>query len=132
MACCVVAATHAAKTPLLADNKQCWQTALHNTQRSRTMTIKYWGVFVDETGCEFGAAIHAHNMEEAWELARDDYPESRCVQLESPEDTAAREQRLYASIAAEVDGYWEEYDQEDLFEDDDDLDSVDQLVDTHL
>ena len=76
------------------------------------MTIKFWGVFTDETGCEFGAEIVAHNREEAWELAAEYYPESRCVQLESPADTQEREQRLYASIAQELDG-------DDYLDDDD-------------
>ena len=81
------------------------------------MTIKFWGVFTDETGCEFGAEVVAHNKEEAWELAAEYYPESRCVQLESPADTQAREQRLYASVARELDGddYLDDY----LDEDDD-------------
>lgn len=79
------------------------------------MTIKFWGVFLDETGCEFGAEIVARTKAEAWELARDEYPESRCVQMESPEDTRAREQRLYESVARELDG-------DDYYEDDEDDD----------
>jgi hypothetical protein len=42
---------------------------------------------LDETGCEFGQM----------------FPESQCVQLESPEDAARREEALYARIAAEYD-----------------------------
>lgn len=77
--------------------------------------IKFWGVFVDETGCEFGAEIEAADKAAAWEEACEQYPESRCVQLESPEDTAAREARLYASVARELDGddYYEEDEDDD-------------------
>jgi len=66
--------------------------------------IEFWGVFVDETGCEFGAAIRAADKAAAWEEAREQYPESRCVQLESPQDTAAREQRQYAQAARDLEG----------------------------
>lgn len=86
------------------------------------MTIKFWGVFLDETGCEFGAEIVARTKAEAWELARDEYPESRCVQMESPEDTRAREQRLYESVAQELDGddYYDDYEDDE----DDDWDDL--------
>ena len=38
----------------------------------------------------------------------ENYPESQCVQLESPEDTREREQRMYDSVQAEMsgEGYW--------------------------
>lgn len=58
--------------------------------------IKFHAVFIDETGMgEFGATIEAKDHAEAWEVAREEYPESRCVQIESPEDTAEREARIY-------------------------------------
>ena len=45
--------------------------------------INYHAVFIDETGMgEFGATIRAKTKAEAWEIAREDYPESRCVQIE--------------------------------------------------
>lgn len=68
--------------------------------------IEFHAVMVDETGCEFGATIRAASRNEAWDKAREDYPESRCVQLESPEDTAKREKRTY-DFVAEFDD-WEE------------------------
>lgn len=67
------------------------------------MTIKFWGVFVDECGGEFGAEIRAETKAEAWDEAREQYPESRCVQLESPEDTRKREADTYARVCAEYD-----------------------------
>lgn len=81
--------------------------------------IRYWGVFVDETGCEFSAVIEAEDKGNAWEIAKEDYPESRCVQLESPEDTAEREARMEREVARELDGdYYEdcEDDDEEAFE----------------
>ena len=60
------------------------------------MLIKFHAVMLDETGCEFGATIEAKDHDEAWDRAKEDYPESRCVQLESPEESAEREARIYA------------------------------------
>ena len=60
--------------------------------------IKYHAVMLDETGCEFGADVEAENRQEAHNKLAEDYPESRCVQLESPEDTAAREQQIHDDI----------------------------------
>lgn len=59
----------------------------------------YHAVFVDETGCEFGAGIHAESKAEAAERLSEMYPESRIVQLESPQDTAAREAAMYARVS---------------------------------
>jgi len=64
---------------------------------------QYHATMIDETGCEFGHTFTAASREEAWDEIRDMFPESQCVQLESPEDTARREQALYARIAAEYD-----------------------------
>jgi hypothetical protein len=65
---------------------------------------KYWAVFIDETGVgEFGASIEADSKEEAWEVAREEYPESRCVQLESPAEAAERERQRYIRICQEYD-----------------------------
>lgn len=52
---------------------------------------RYHAVLLDETGCEFGATVTADDRESARDQLREDYPESRVVQLESPEDAAARE-----------------------------------------
>lgn len=82
---------------------------------------RFWGVFLDETRCEFGAPIEAKTKEEAWRIAAEDYPESKCVQLESPEDTKDREMRIYR--AAEIDsGYLD--DDVDYDDDEDDYDST--------
>jgi len=60
---------------------------------------KFHAVMLDETGMgEFGADVEARTRNEAYEKLREDYPESRCVQLESPEDTAAREDAMYGHI----------------------------------
>ena len=72
---------------------------------------RYWGVFLDETRCEFGAPIEAENKAEAWRIAKEDYPESKCVQLESPEETAEREAETYRRVSEEMDedgGYYDE------------------------
>lgn len=55
----------------------------------------YWAVLLDETGCEFGAGVTATDREAAYDYLRENYPESRVVQLESPQDRAARQQRLW-------------------------------------
>jgi hypothetical protein len=70
--------------------------------------IHFHAVMLDETGCEFGAGVDAESREEAYRLLREDYPESRCVQLESPEDTAERERAMYHAIADEESDYWPE------------------------
>lgn len=59
----------------------------------------YHAVMLDEIGCEFPASVTASSRTEAYNILREDYPESRCVQLESPEDTHRREQRMYNHIA---------------------------------
>jgi hypothetical protein len=55
---------------------------------------QYHAVLLDETGCEFGHTFEASSREEAWDEINDMFPESRCVQLESPEDTKKREDRI--------------------------------------
>jgi hypothetical protein len=72
---------------------------------------RYWGVFLDETRCEFGAPIEAETKEEAWRIAKEDYPESKCVQLESPQESAEREAETYRRVSEEMDeemGYYDE------------------------
>jgi hypothetical protein len=69
--------------------------------------INYHAVFIDETGMgEFGATIRAKTKAEAWKVAREEYPESRCVQLESHEEAREREMRTYERIAREMENDW--------------------------
>lgn len=60
---------------------------------------KFHAVMLDETRCEFGKTIEASSREEAYRILREDYPESRCVQLESPEDTRERESAMHDHIS---------------------------------
>lgn len=60
--------------------------------------IKFHAVMLDETRCEFGADVEANSREEAYRLLEEDYPESTCIQLESPEDTKRRERALMYDI----------------------------------
>jgi hypothetical protein len=71
----------------------------------------FHAVLTDETGCEFGAGVDADSRDEAYNTLREDYPESRVVQLESPQDSRDREARIYASISREYDdgGYYEQW-----------------------
>ena len=77
--------------------------------------VRFWGVFLDETRCEFGAPIEAGTKDEAWRIAAEDYPESKCVQLESPEETAEREAETYRRISEEMDSDcdYDDYDEEE-------------------
>lgn len=68
----------------------------------------YHAVLVDETGCEFGAGTEAANREEAREYFREEYPESRVVQIESPQDTQEREAKMHQHIARG--GDWDDED----------------------
>ena len=56
---------------------------------------KFHAVMIDETGCEFGAEVTASSRAAAFAKLREDYPESRCDQLESPADTRRRERAMY-------------------------------------
>ena len=66
---------------------------------------KFWAVMLDETGCEFGVGVEAKSRAKAYEILADCYSESRCVQLESPADTAKRERRMYRQAQRAYDGY---------------------------
>ena len=68
--------------------------------------IKFHAVMIDETGCEFGAEVEAETRAEAYDILCENYPESRCDQLESPEDTYARESAIYHHISRG--GDWDE------------------------
>jgi hypothetical protein len=67
----------------------------------------YHAVFEDECGDEFGAGCEASSREGARRILEDRYPESRIVQLESPDDTREREGAIYARVLDE------DYDDED-------------------
>jgi len=72
---------------------------------------QYHAVMLDETGCEFGHTFTAATRPEAWAYVAEQFPESRCVQLEDPTDTSERENALYQRMAREIDGsddYWED------------------------
>jgi hypothetical protein len=69
---------------------------------------------LDETRCEFGVTLEAATRDEAYDRLHEDYPESKCVQLESPEDTRKRQQAIDERARQELDGdfsQWE-YEQE--------------------
>lgn len=72
----------------------------------------YHAVMIDETGCEFGASILAESKQDAIDELRDMYPESQIDQIESPEDTRAREHRMYIRIQKEMDGDFSEWEYE--------------------
>lgn len=65
---------------------------------------KFHAVMLDETRCEFGVSVTARSVNEAFKKLSEAYPESRCVQLESPKDRARREYRLYRNAQCEYDG----------------------------
>ena len=65
--------------------------------------MRYHAVMIDETGCEFGAEVTAKSREAAYAKLREDYPESRCAQLESPADTRKREARIMREVDED---YW--------------------------
>jgi len=61
---------------------------------------RYHAVMTDETGCEFGVDVDADTINGAHEQVAENYPESECVQMESPQDTRRRESRMMAHIQA--------------------------------
>lgn len=71
----------------------------------------YHAVMLDECGHEFGAGVDAPNRNAAYDMLQEMYPESRgIVQLESPADTRAREQAMYARLEDEMNGeFYDEY-----------------------
>ena len=72
--------------------------------------IKYHAV-LESFGNEFGASVTAHSHSEAYDILSEEYPESRVVQLESPEETAQRESAMWRRIEREMDGdYCDDYD----------------------
>lgn len=63
----------------------------------------YHAVFEDECGGEFGAGCQAESRDQARRILEENYPESRIVQLESPEDSREREAALYARVSTYYD-----------------------------
>jgi hypothetical protein len=86
---------------------------------------------IDETGCEFGVSVpDVPSRAAAYEWLAENYPESRCDQLETPEEARAREDRYYddamRGAVYDDDGalmYYENDDYED--EEDEDEEYVD-------
>lgn len=80
---------------------------------------KYHAVMIGEEGSEFGVTFDAVSRAAAYDYLEENYPESRCDQLEDPTDTARREQAIYDSVARELDGddYYADYEEEDDWDD---------------
>lgn len=74
---------------------------------------KFHAVMKDETGCEFGVDVEAENKQQALDNLSENYPESRCVQLEDDNDAEQRQDAMWERIRREEeDGYYyeDEYD----------------------
>lgn len=67
---------------------------------------KFHAVMLDETGCEFGTGVTAHTRDEAYDILAEDYPESRVVQLEDPDQTRERQNAVYSRAQAQYDEEW--------------------------
>lgn len=102
----------------------------------------YHAVMIDETGCEFGVSVPDQpTREAAYEWLREMYPESRCDQLETPEESRAREQRYYDDAArgavygdeGEIlyyeNDYEDDYDEDE--EEEEDLDDSEERFTSH-
>ena len=44
---------------------------------------------IDETGCPFATVIEADNRGDAWDIAEEDYPESRVESVSTCEEVSA-------------------------------------------
>lgn len=62
--------------------------------------MQFHAVMLDETRCEFGVDFEAADAEAAEAYLEENYPESQCVQLETREQAARREQDMLAHINA--------------------------------
>lgn len=78
------------------------------------MTL-YHAVMKDETGCEFGCTFEAKDKDAAYERMREDYPESRCVQLEDAFDRHEREKAMWKRIEMEECGIFYPENEEDCY-----------------
>ena len=65
--------------------------------------VRFHAVLLDETRCEFGAGVEAETREAAYAQLAEDYPESRVIQLESPDDTARRERDIQRFVERQYD-----------------------------
>jgi hypothetical protein len=75
-----------------------------------THLIPYHAVMSDYPGHEFGVTVNATSKAEAYDALSENYPESRCLQLESPDESDARENAIWERAARELDGdYGDEY-----------------------
>lgn len=73
------------------------------------MMTTWHAVMTGEDGGEFGVTHRAETRRAAEDYLEEQYPESRCVQLESPADTAAREAEIYAQAQGEHGDYWNDW-----------------------
>lgn len=71
--------------------------------------INYHAVLIGEEGTEFGHSFRAASRDAARQYLFDNFPESRCVQLEDPHDTSERERAIYARMSWELDNNEEYY-----------------------
>lgn len=90
--------------------------------------MKYHAVMIDETGCEFGVDLEAPGVNYAYAQLAEDYPESRCDQLENEEETAERERAVYEHISRG--GDWDDegrpiYGPEYDYDDEEELEELD-------
>lgn len=72
----------------------------------------YHAVMIDETGCEFPAQVEAENYNQAMAILREEYPESRCDQLETPDQALERERLMLRRIQEEEEGDFRQWDYE--------------------
>ena len=78
------------------------------------MMIQFHAVLIGEDGMEFGHDIEAASKDEAREELREYYPEAHIESLESPEESRAREMRVYQAACFD---YEDELLDEDFDED---------------
>lgn len=86
----------------------------------------YHAVMIDETGCEFGVDFEADSGESALEYLYENYPESRCDQLETPAQSAEREATLHDLIRRGADfdedgrPFFPHGDEDEMYDDEED------------
>jgi hypothetical protein len=73
------------------------------------MSTRFLVLMTDECGQEFSEYVTADDRENAYEIARDSWPESQIVSIESPGDVEQRELHLYASVMEDDYDYAEDY-----------------------
>jgi len=65
--------------------------------------VRYHAVMLGECHEEFSVTVEADSLDEAYKQLGEDYPESCCVQIDSPADRKRREHQL------DRDSYDEDY-----------------------